>query len=42
MSGRVVSADTNSSRRRVQYNTNANVVNGLKKSSSYELTGENV
>ena len=33
MSGRVVSADTNSSRRRV-------VVNGLKNSSSYEPTGE--
>ena len=36
MSGRVVSADTNSSR----YNTDANVVNGLKNSSSYEPTGE--
>ena len=35
MSGRVVSADTNSSRRR-----DANVVNGLKNSSSYEPTGE--
>ena len=32
MSGRVVSADTNSNRRRVVY--------GLKKSSSYEPTGE--
>ena len=45
MSGRVVSADTNSSRRRdttlyVRYNTDANVVNGLKNSSSYEPTGE--
>ena len=43
MSGRVVSADTNSSRRRefvCRYNTNANVVNGLKNSSSYEPTGE--
>ena len=41
MSGRVVSADTNSSRRRdVGYNTDANVVNGLKNSSSYEPTGE--
>ena len=44
MSGRVVSADTNSSRRRVrayvQYNTDANVVNGLKNSSSYEPTGK--
>ena len=46
MSGRVVSADTNSSRRQefvcpIQvYNTAANVVNGLKNSSSYEPTGE--
>ena len=40
MSGRVVSADTNSSRRRIRYNTDANVVNGLKNSSSYESTGE--
>ena len=44
MGGRVVSADTNSSRRRefvyVRYNTDANVVNGLKNSSSYEPTGE--
>ena len=45
MSGRVVSVDTNSSRRRefvgyVRYNTDANVVNGLKNSSSYKLTGE--
>ena len=49
MSGRVVSADTNSSRRRVRYNTDANVVryntdanvvNGLKNSSSYEPAGQ--
>ena len=43
MSGRVVSADTNSSRRRefvcpIQHG--ANVANGLKNSSSYEPTGE--
>ena len=37
MSGRVVSADTNSSRRR---DADANVVNGLKNSSSYKPTGE--
>ena len=41
MSGRVVSADTNSSRRRefvcpIQHGRE----NGLKNSSSYELTGE--
>ena len=35
MSGRVVSADTNSSRRR-----DVNVVYNLKNSSSYKLTGE--
>ena len=35
MSGRVVSADTTR-----RYNTDANVVNGLKNSSSYEPTGE--
>ena len=46
MSGRVVSADTNSSRLAegeslyVLYNTDANVVNGLQNSSSYEPTGE--
>ena len=43
MSGRVVLADTNSSRGEslyVRYNTDANVVNGLKNSSSYEPTGE--
>ena len=37
MSGRVVSADTNMY---VRYNTDANVVNGLRNSSSYEPTGE--
>ena len=42
MSGRVVSADTNSSRRReyIRYNTDANVVYYLKTSSCYKLTGE--
>ena len=44
MSGRVVSADTNSSRRRefacpIQHGREW-LVNGLKNSSSYELTGE--
>ena len=43
MSGRVVSADTNSSQGEslyVRYNTDANIVNGLKNSSSYEPAGE--
>ena len=43
MSGRVVSGYTNSSGGEslyVRYNTDANVVNELKNSSSYELTGE--
>ena len=35
MSGRVVAADLY-----IRYNTAAHVVNGLKNSSSYELTGE--
>ena len=35
MSGRVVSAD-------LYVNTDANVVNGLKNSSSYEPTGERI
>ena len=37
MSGRVVSPFGSLY---VRYNTDANVVNGLKNSSSYELTGE--
>ena len=43
MSGRVVSADTNSRLRLefvCRYNTDAHVVNRLKNSSSYEPTGE--
>ena len=44
MSGRVVSADTNSNRRRQfaspRFRSDANVVNGLKNSSSYKPTSE--
>ena len=43
MSDRGVSVDTNSAEGKslyVRYNTDANVVNGLKNSSSYELTGD--